>query len=245
MFSTNGTMRAMLAIAFLSTEAAAQSATATDSTSTIAKLARRSTASISFIQSRPQGAFAQNVGLGYGVNGAYVLRLDDAGILGLRVDAGIATYGRESKRTNLSETVGGRVQVDVETSNYVVPLTVGPQLSWPTGALRPYVNAGIGGQGFFTESTVEGTTTNLPFASTTNHSAWTSAWSFGGGVAVPIHAGSTNVQLDLGAQYVAGSRARYLAQGSITDLPNGAISVTPLESVTHMTVVRLGVSVGR
>jgi opacity protein-like surface antigen len=238
--------RAVALTAFVAAAASAQSATSSDtSKSALSELARRSAGSVSLMQSRPQGAFGRSVGLGYGVNGAYLFRLDDAGVWSLRADAGVVTYGGESRRAALSESIGDRVQVDVETHNYIVPLTIGTQLEWPSGPVRPYVNAGVGGQLLFTESHLEGTESESSFASTRNHSAWTSAWVAGGGVALPVYVGKTSVQLDLGVQYVAGGRTRYLTSGSIQDLPGGAIRITPLESETHMLLVRLGARISR
>jgi opacity protein-like surface antigen len=226
--------------------ALAGSASAQDSTSINAgsaapsELALRSSGSVSLIQTRPQGAFAKNIGFGYGVNGAYLLRLDRAGVLSIRADIGVVDYGNESERTALSETVGGRVQVNVRTTHYIVPMSVGPQLTWPVGYLRPYINAGLGGQAFFTESRVEQADGGSEIASTTNHSAFAAAWTTGAGVYVPLRTGAMKVQLDIGMQYVNGNRSQYLAPGSIADLPGGQIKISPLESSTHMMVVRLG-----
>lgn len=208
------------------------------------ELALRSTFGISVIQTRPQGALARNIGFGYGLNGSYLFRLDPAGVFSLRADVGVVDYGHESKRSALSETIGDRVQVKVRTTNYIVPLSVGPQLTWPTGAFRPYVNAGVGGQAFFTESDVEGTGDLTSFASTTNQSDFSPSWTAGGGVYIPIVAGKTNVQLDLGFQYLNGGRTRYLAPGSIADLPGGHVSISPMTSATHIVVVRLGARIG-
>lgn len=208
------------------------------------ELQLRSTFGISVIQTRPQGALARNIGFGYGLNGSCLFRLDRAGLLSLRADVGVVDYGNESKRTPISETVGNRVQVNVRTTNYIVPLSVGPQLAWPTGAFRPYVNAGVGGQAFFTESDVKGTDDVTSFASTTNQSDFSASWTAGGGIYVPVVAGKTNVQLDLGVQYVGGASARYLAPGSIVDLPGGHVSISPMESATHLLVVRLGARIG-
>jgi len=242
---TSSVARAALALALASAAAGAQTSPSQDSTEHAASaLARRSSASFSVIQSRPQGAFGRNVGRGYGLDGAYLLRLDRAGVWSLRVNAGIIGYGQESRRTALSELVGGRVQVDVKTTNYIAPMSIGPQLTWPTGAFRPYVNAGVGGQAFFTESRLESTDDRTTFAGTTNHSSFAASWVAGGGVYMPVYSGKTKVQLDLGVQYLGGARARYLAPGSITDLPGAQIAVTPLESATHLVIVRFGARVG-
>jgi opacity protein-like surface antigen len=205
---------------------------------------RRSSGTLAFIQSRPQDTFGQNIGFGYGADGTYLFRLDDAGFLGLRADAGLLQYGEESKRVPLSSTIGGRVQVDVSTTNYIVPLSIGPQLMWPRGSIRPYVNGGVGGQFFFTQSSVEGSDDVGSFANTTNQWDRTLTWVAGAGVYVPIYQRRFNVLLDLGAQYVNGGRARYLKPGSIEDLPDSQIRITPMESNTHMVLVRFGVRLG-
>jgi opacity protein-like surface antigen len=241
----SSTTRAVLLLAVTASAVAAQdSSTHQPAERGPSGLVRRSAFDITVVQSRPQGAFGRNVGLGYGLDGAYLLRLDDAGVLSLRVNAGIVSYGNESRRTPLSESVGGRILVNVKTSNYIVPMSIGPQLTWPAGQFRPYVNAGVGGQAFFTESHLEGTDDRTAFASTTNHSSFASSWALGGGVYVPIDLRGANVQLDLGLQYLGGGRTRYLAPGSITDLPGASISITPMESSTHLVMVRLGARIG-
>lgn len=234
--------RAALLILVVASSAAAQTSPAAErADSARSELLRRSSVSISVVQNRPQGAFGQNVGLGYGLDAAYLFRLDPAGVWSVRANIGVVTYGDESRRTPLSETLGGRVLVDVKTSNYIVPMSIGPQVSWPTGSVRPYANAGLGGLAFLTESVVQGTSDLTPMASTTNHSAVVGSWTLGAGVYMPLSIQSRQVDLDLGVQYFGGGRARYLAPGSIVDLPNAQITVTSLESTTHMTIVRFGV----
>lgn len=229
----------------LSGTAAAQDSTSINAGSARpSELALHSSGSVSLIQTRPQGAFGKNTGFGYGVNGAYLLRLDRAGILSIRADVGVVDYGNESKRAALSETVGGRVQVNVRTTHYIIPMSVGPQITWPTGVVRPYVNAGVGGQAFFTESRVEQVDGGSEIASTTNHSAFAAAWTTGAGVYVPLRTRAIKLQLDMGVQYVNGNRSQYLAPGSIVDLPGGQIKISPLESSTHMVIVRAGARIG-
>jgi hypothetical protein len=205
---------------------------------------QRSAGSFAVIQSRPVGALGDNIGFGYGAEGAYLFRLDRAGYLSLRADAGFLQYGQESKQVPLSATIGGRIQVKVSTDNNIVPLMIGPQLMWPRGAIRPYVNAGVGGQFFFTQSSVDGADGTLDYANTTNQWDATSAWVAGGGVYLPLYERGVKVLLDLGAQYIHGGRAQYLKPGSIQDLPDAQIAITPMESETHMVLVRLGVRIG-
>lgn len=243
MFSSSIRRAATIVLIAISSTAA-QTPTAPERTSTdSSQLLRRSAFNLGVVQSRPQGAFGKNVGIGYGIDGAYLLRLDAAGIWSLRANVGVIRYGDESRRTALSEAVGGRVNVQVTTSNYLIPVTIGPQIAWPTGPVRPYAHAGIGGLGFITESEVQGTDSFTSIASTTNHSSFVGSWVAGGGLYVPLSVGPRQIQLDLGAQYFSGGRTRYLAPGGIVDLPNARIAVTPLESATHTVVMRIGVRV--
>jgi opacity protein-like surface antigen len=238
--------RAALASVAVVTTALAQdsSACCAKSPNQPSEFEQRSSGSIAFVQSRPTGAFSRNIGFGYGGTGTYLFRLDDPGFVALRFDGGILGYGYESFHAPLSSTIGGRIQVKVSTTNYIVPLSIGPQLAVPTGKFRPYVNAGLATQIFFTESDVEGTDDTGNFASTTNQSDWTWAWVAGGGVYMPVHSGKTSVAIDLGVQYFAGGHAQYLKPGSIEDLPNAQIRITPMESDTHMMLVRIGVRIG-
>jgi opacity protein-like surface antigen len=209
------------------------------------EFARRSSVSFAFTQSRPLGGLKNNIGFGYGASAAYMFRLDRTGVLNLRTDLALVDYGHESMRVPLSPTIGGRIQVKVITSNYIVPVSIGPQLMWPTGAVRPYVTAGVGGQFFFTDSRVDGSDGDSDILRTTNQSDQTAMWVAGGGIYVPLtYSSGVNVSLDLGVQYIGGGRAQYLRPGSIEDLPNSQIRITPLESDTRMTLVRVGVRIG-
>jgi hypothetical protein len=206
--------------------------------------ARRSSGSFTFVQARPLGGLADNIGFGYGLDAAYLLRLDRKGYVSLRANVGFTQYGSESMRVPLSSTIGGRIQVKVSTDNYIVPMSIGPQLAVPTGPVRPYINAGLGAQAFFTESHVDGSDDDYDFAHTTNQHDWTSSWVAGGGVFVPLYMKKISVLLDLGVQYFGSGHARYLRPGSIEDLPNSQIRITSFESDTRLALVHLGVRIG-
>ena len=237
MFTHRGLQAAVLT-AVLATSVAAQGS------NSLTDVARRSSFSIAFDQTRPQGELGSNIGLGYGISGAYLFRLDPDGVLSIRADLAGVVYGNEWKHTPFSETVGGRVQVNVRTTNYIIPMSVGPQLAWPTGPIRPYVNAGVGAQAFVTESAVEGIDNFTVVASSTNQSDVARMWVLGGGIYVPMVPGLNRIQLDVGMQYVNGGRARYLAPGSITDLPGGDVRISSLESTTRLVVVHVGARIG-
>jgi len=235
---------ALLAVVVASSATAQDSTTCTCTTlrpSKPSEFELRSSGTITFIQSRPQGVLGDNIPRGYGVDGAYFFRLDKRGAFSVRFGGGIVDYGHEAQHVPLSPTIG-RVQVKVKTTNYLSQLTIGPQFTWPRGLIRPYLNAGIGTQVFFTESNVEDLgDDDSSDLSTTNQSDWTSAWTLGTGVYVPI---SRGLSLDAGVQFVHGGRAQYLKPGSIRDFGN-QILITPLESAdTRVALVRLGLRIG-
>lgn len=203
----------------------------------------RTSFTASILQSRPQGELARNIGTGYGAAATVLYSLDRAGFLSLRADVGIVQYGDEVKSTSLYGGAAGRVNLNVRTSNYIVPMSVGPQLMWPTGIVRPYINAGIGGQAYFTESHLETDQVGGVIASSTNQSDFTFAWTAGGGLYIPLPVKSKSVSFDMGVQYMNGGDARYLAQGSITDLPTGVV-ISPMQSNTHLLIVKFGARVG-
>lgn len=197
---------------------------------------------IGFIVSEPKEEFDANVGLGYGVDASVHYDFDRAGWFSLRFDGSWLRYGHETKRVPFSQTVGGRILVDVSTSNTIVGLGIGPELAVPRGPLRPYVHAGFSGLLFRTVSSVSGTrSTSEPIASTTNLSDWTGAWVVGSGLRIPLGSRSSPVEIDLGLHYHRGGEARYLREGSIIDNPNGSITINPLRSRTPFMVYAVGI----
>jgi hypothetical protein len=140
------------------------------------------------IHTRAVGALGNNIGSGYGLVGTFLLPLDPAGVVSLRADVGAAQYGSDTKRTAFSETVGGRVTVNVRTSNTVAPASLGMQLTLPGGPIRPYVNAGAGALWFYTETSVEPIGEGPALASTVNQSDVAFGWTLGGGFYVPLKA---------------------------------------------------------
>ena len=97
---------------------------------------------------------------------------------------------------------------------------------------------------FATTSSVEGSTDNEPFASTTNFDDGAFSWGAGGGIAIPIRISATaDLAIDLGARYTATSDIEYLREGDIRDLPDGSIEFTPRRSDANLITFVLGVSV--
>lgn len=193
----------------------------------------------------PRGELDRHIDEGWGVGGQLVYRLDPAGVLGLRLDGSVVTYGRERIRTPLSHTVG-RVLVDVETSNNIAVLGFGPQLTLPAGALRPYVNGAVGLGYFYTESGVRGSGNVRfdDFARTTNFDDLSFSWGGGGGLEVALGSGRHPLLLQVDAQYRNHGRTEFLREGSIEEDDAGRATFDPLRAEADVLLLRLGVSVG-
>jgi opacity protein-like surface antigen len=192
----------------------------------------------------PRGAFGDNVDAGFGIDGHVIYRLDADGLVGLRLDAGGVIYGDEHRRVPFSNTVGGRVNLDLNTTNNIGFVGVGPQIGVPNGRLRPYANGYVGVSYLFTESSLKGTSSSESFASSTNYSDATFSYGAGAGLYVPLRRGPAPISLDLGVRYHDNGRARYLREGDITDNPDNTITVHPRYTDTDLLSFHLGVSVG-
>lgn len=193
---------------------------------------------------KPVGEFDDYVDAGFGVDGHLLLSLSRSSALGLRIDGGFLNYGNERRTVPLSSTVGGRITVDLTTSNNILTLGAGPQLMLPSGSLRPYAFGTAGLAYFVTESSLRGDRGGDTFATTNNYDDLAFALQGGVGLYVPVRRGRTPISIDLGARYNRNGQARYLREGSIRDHPDGSISFTPIESDTDLVTFHLGVSAG-
>ena len=194
------------------------------------------------ILSQPQGEFKNNIGRGYGGDAGFLYHLDRSGMLSLRFDFSGVDYGHEKKREPLSETIGQRIVVDVTTTNSIMTLGFGPEFAWPHGPVRPYVNTGFSELFFRTSTSVKGTNSEENLAATTNQKDAVAAWVLGGGLRIPFSNNPQKaVSLDLGVRYHRGGVASYLREGSIQNLPDGSIIISPLSSRTPTLIYMVGV----
>jgi len=200
---------------------------------------------LNFTVAQPAGQFGQYVNDGIGVGAHGLVRLGDTGWFGLRLEGDFVQYGRETKRVPLSNTVGGRIQVDLTTSNNIFSLGVGPQLMVPRGPIRPYVNGLVGFSYFSTESSVSGIDANESLLRNQNLGDGTFSYGGGSGVLVPVFRNARSlVFLDVGAQFHNNGRARYLREGGIEDLPDGSIRLHAIDSNANLWTYHIGVSIG-
>lgn len=190
----------------------------------------------------PQGEFSNYVDRAWGIGAN--LTWTPTPILGLRVDGGFMNYGHETYRVPLSNTIGGRVLVDLTTDNNIAWIGVGPQISVPSGAIRPYANATAGIAYFATTSSVRGDDSNESFASDTNYDDTVFQWGAGGGLLIPVSHGNTPVALDLGVRYHGNGNVSYVTEGGIEDHEDGSITIHAIESEAPVLSFHVGVTIG-
>jgi hypothetical protein len=206
--------------------------------------ASRTFGGIQLFVGQPVGDFDRNVGATVGVGGHLVRQLTSSGELSLRLDAGYLLYGRESKHIAFPPPIGGRISAELHTNNNFAFFGVGPQIMAPSGRVRPYVNGSVGVKYLATNSYLDGDDDENSVFNTTNWDDVALAWSGGGGVYVALRRGLRPVSLDLGARYQSGDETSYLAEGGITDNPDGSITVHPVRGRTDVVVYHFGVNVG-
>lgn len=194
-----------------------------------------------------RGEFSDYVDGGLGANLHYAHALDRDGWLALRVDGGFAIYGHERQRVPLSPTLGGRILVDLTTSNNIAWIGVGPQIGVPDGTLKPYLHGYAGYSYLATTSSVESADyyyDDEPYFTTTNFDDWSFSYGGGAGVYVPLRRGSQPVSIDLGVRYHNNGEAEYLREGDIRDNQDGTITLFPIRSDTDLLTFHIGISVG-
>ena len=196
---------------------------------------------INFAVSQPIGAFNDFIGQGYGLTGGFVWNLDRDRVFGIRAEGGFVQYGNERIDGCL---VSCRVPVDINTSNDIAFGGIGPQITVPAGLFRPYLNATVGFSYFFTHSSISGDNDYDNNFDHTNHDDAVFALTGGGGFLVPLSMQRVPVLLDLGATFHRNGQASYLRKGSIRDLPDGSVVISPIRSEANFITYRIGVTIG-
>jgi len=192
---------------------------------------------------QPTGEFQDYVNLGFGIQGFFRVPIDESGIVSLRIDGGILSYGRETQRVCLSSTVGCRIQVDLVTSNSIFLLGFGPELGIPLGSARLYGTLTGGISYFSTDSEVRGSPTQEAFATTNNFGDGGFAWRGGAGIQIPLAGGETPVHLDLGVGFQGNGRREYLTEGDLSERPDGSLLLNVRRSDADFRLWTIGVSV--
>lgn len=204
-------------------------------------------AGINFSLAFPRGEFAQQVDkAGIGLSGELLFLSPRPGFpFGLGVNIGYYVYGSESRKEPWNLTIPD-VYVDVNRTNNLLNFHMVLELGLPTGNVRPYLQALVGGTYLYTQTTVSGEYNQQDIASTTNYYDW--AWSYGagGGLSILLSGDPTTmigaVYLDLKARYLYGSEATYLKEGGV-EIIGSRVYYHPSKSKTDILTAHLGVRI--
>lgn len=205
------------------------------------------TAGGSIMLGLPQGEFKEKVDrLGYGIQLHGTLwspgKLRPVTI-GMNI--GYLIYGEERERRRFSLTIPD-VTVDVSRTNSIFNFHLLVQISPFSGTWRPYLEVLGGGAYISTSTSIESEWDFAnDIATSTNFDDFT--WSYGSGAGLLIKIGEalgdiSSLYLDLKGRYLFGTKAEYLAEGSITiDERNGNVYYDVLKSTTDLVTIHLGV----
>jgi len=191
----------------------------------------------------PVGDFRQNVRQGFGGAGHFLIGIDPDAVISVRVDAGFINYGNDTNYIPFSASAR-RIIVQEKTSNNIFVASIGPQMTFPIGQVRPYVNAGVGLAYFYTQTALNTDDESYQIAQTTNYSDNSLLYTGGAGFNIPLSFAGDYVSMDVGARYNSVNSARYLTKGDIMDDPNSqyGIIITPRQSAANFIAYHLGVS---
>lgn len=202
--------------------------------------------SLNFSVGVPQGAFERHVdNVGLGINAFGGVGLGRTPIV-IGVDLGAQIYGFERRNEPFSNTIPD-VTVDVETTNNILLAHLLLRIQPPTGMVQPYLDGLFGLKHFSTETSIHNENFNDgdPIASSTNFSDTALSYGVGGGLSVQVYRGRggrgkvRGVYVNAGIQYLLGSEAEYLKEGSI-ERRNGQVFFTTEYSKTDMLIPQLG-----
>jgi hypothetical protein len=157
-----------------------------------------------------------------------------------------AGYGQDRRRAQLSSTIGGRILVDVVTTNNLAVL--GRRVrrwSCRSPGVRPYLHGQAGIAFLSTDSRIRSAypgARDERIGMTRHHGSTTTALGAGGGVRVPLRMGRTPATVELGVAGLRTGEVEYLGRDDIVDLLDGSITLHPRRDRIEALTYTLGVS---
>jgi hypothetical protein len=194
----------------------------------------------------PQGEFKDQLNKdAFGLGGQFFYA-PETSPFGIGIELGWMNYGNEKRREPFSSTVPD-VTVEVTRSNNLVEGFFIFRGQVPRGPIRPYADAMVGFNYFFTKTTISNSDDpSHDVASSTNQDDAVFAYGFGGGAMVQVYDGPKRsgkplqVFIDAGLRYVLGGEAEYLKKGSI-QIEGTTVSYTKIKSKTDLLRLHVGV----
>ncbi len=199
------------------------------------------TAGLAVNISQPRGEFDETTNLGGGLSANALFRLDANAIFNIRTELSFLNYGNVRQRVPLSPTLGNLIRVDLRTSNNIASFVLGPQLLGPTGTITPYATALGGFSAFWTQSSVEGTNEDTPFASTNNSSDWALTYGGAAGTYIRVTRGARPTYIELGVRYLRHDDVTYLTADEVRASVRESRDPRPIRSRVDFYTYYLGV----
>ncbi|MDZ7692599.1 MAG: hypothetical protein U5K69_15970 [Balneolaceae bacterium] len=210
-------------------------------------IAQNYSAGLSIEGGFPQGSFKHNVeSNGIGIEGIMTVNMPSSPV-SAGLDIGFYTYGTDRRKEVFNPNIP-EVLLGVRTNNNIFTVHFFTRLQSREGPLRPYMDALVGLNYLFTESSVTDDDEFDELASTTNFDDTALSYGLRGGVQVKVadYVDDTGPALgfyiDLKARYLVGGRAEYLKEGALQN-NNGRLEYTTSRSKTDLLSVGLGVVV--
>ena len=206
----------------------------------------RYTVGLAGVYGQPLDEFADNVKRGFGLDGFGTLGLDSQGIFSLKAELGYIRYNRKSEAF-LASTGFGYAELESETTSGVLMLGAGPQLTLPSGPLRPYLGGTIGFARFATNTGIV-----IPsYASSTGQketlydetvsSDFILSLSASGGLRFELPFMGRGVLADLGVRWHRNGEAEYVSSEGVFYSGTGEPTITATRSEADFMVYRLGI----
>jgi hypothetical protein len=198
---------------------------------------------------QPLGEFSHYVDESAGLGAFLHLDIGENGGLGLRFDGSMVYYGSRTATRSFSVGPGFIDYAEVTIRNRIGSFFAGPQITFGSGDVRPYLHLGAGFSYFWTGTDWDDAyygyasgdlDLDMFFEGETEYSQWTAAWIAGGGVTVRL---GGNLNFYCALQYVDNGRVTYLTEGAIVDHGNGYYSFTPVESNANLLFAQFGISI--
>lgn len=191
----------------------------------------------------PVGEFREHVDLTAGAGGGFLFPVDGYSNVALRAEANFVIYGSRSYKAPLGPEIPFG-KVNVQTTNSIFSVGLGPQVFLGGGALRPYFFGTVGLASFATRTRVSGSNHSEDFLSRTNYLDFDLNLTGGGGLSIQLRTGERPVSLNLSASYHYHGPTRYLTGGdrNLDRLSNGAWRANPISSDANLMSYRVALS---
>jgi opacity protein-like surface antigen len=185
-----------------------------------------------------RGELGDVFGTGVGLEPFGLLRFDQGGALGVRVQGSFIDYGTNVEGLPPMPGPGPSLSVQLGTKRTVGALSLGPQLTWPRGRLRPYGYATVGIGMFISSADVTGRD-SLGFALEQSGSVtdWSLGTGVGGGMAFRV---TPRTSLDASFEYRRYSDVRAVGSEFIK-FDNGDVAIAQHRGDLDMMMIRAGV----